>query len=110
VGAGPSGLAAARALKLNGLDFDVFERHRDVGGIWDMENPGTPMYDSAHFISSRTQSAFDGFPMPDDFADYPARAKILEYIRPSRTATACASGSPSARTSRALLAWGRNGA
>jgi cation diffusion facilitator CzcD-associated flavoprotein CzcO len=81
VGAGPSGLAAARALKLNGLDFDVFERHRDVGGIWDMENPGTPMYDSAHFISSRTQSAFDGFPMPDDFADYPARAKILEYIR-----------------------------
>ena len=81
IGAGPSGLAAARALQENGLAYDVFERHRDVGGIWDMANPGTPMYDSAHFISSRTQSAFDDFPMPDDFADYPSRQRILEYIR-----------------------------
>lgn len=81
IGAGPSGLAAARALQENGLAFDVFERHRDVGGIWDLENPGTPMYESAHFISSRTQSAFDGFPMPDDFADYPSRERILAYLR-----------------------------
>ncbi|HTG53889.1 MAG TPA: NAD(P)-binding domain-containing protein, partial [Gemmatimonadaceae bacterium] len=81
IGAGPSGLAAARALQENGLAYHVFERHRDVGGIWDMANPGTPMYDSAHFISSRTQSAFDDFPMPEDYADYPSRQRILEYIR-----------------------------
>ena len=62
IGAGPSGLAAARALKDAGLAFDVFERHGDVGGIWDATNPNTPIYESAHFISSRTQSAFDGFP------------------------------------------------
>lgn len=45
------------------------ERHVDVGGIWDIDNPGTPMYESAHLISSRTLSALDGLAMPDDFPD-----------------------------------------
>ncbi len=81
VGAGPSGLAAARALRAAGLPFDVVERHHDVGGIWDLESANTPMYESAHFISSKTLSAFDGFPMPAEYPDYPARALVLEYIR-----------------------------
>jgi cation diffusion facilitator CzcD-associated flavoprotein CzcO len=81
VGAGPSGLAAARALRAVGVPFDVVERHGDVGGIWDLENARTPMYESAHFISSKTVSAFDGFPMPAEYPDYPSRALILEYIR-----------------------------
>ena len=81
IGAGPSGLAAARALASAGLAFDVFERHSDVGGIWDPGNPNTPIYASAHFISSRTQSAFDDFPMPADYPDYPSWKQVLEYIR-----------------------------
>jgi hypothetical protein len=81
IGAGPSGLAAARALKDAGHSFDIFERHSDVGGIWDPANPNTPIYESAHFISSRTQSAFDDFPMPADYPDYPSWKQILEYIR-----------------------------
>lgn len=81
VGAGPSGLAAARALRAADVPFDVVERHRDVGGIWDLENPGTPMYESAHFISSKTLSGFDGFPMPAAYPDYPSRPLVLNYIR-----------------------------
>ena len=81
VGAGPSGLAAARALRAAGVSFDVIERHRDVGGIWDLESANTPMYESAHFISSKTLSGFEGFPMPAEYPDYPARALVLEYIR-----------------------------
>ncbi|HEV7705576.1 MAG TPA: NAD(P)-binding protein, partial [Gemmatimonadaceae bacterium] len=72
IGAGPSGLAAAKALSEAGLAFDVFERHGDVGGIWDDTNPNTPIYESAHFISSKSQSAFDGFPMPAEYPDYPS--------------------------------------
>lgn len=81
IGAGPSGLAAAKALGEAGLAFDVFERHSDVGGIWDDTNPNTPIYESAHFISSKTQSAFDGFPMPAEYPDYPSWKQIRDYIR-----------------------------
>lgn len=81
IGAGPSGLATARAFAAADIPFDILERHDDVGGIWDMDNPGTPMYDSAHFISSRTQSAFEGFPMPAEYPDYPDWRRIRDYIR-----------------------------
>lgn len=81
IGAGPAGLAVARALSKLGMDFDVFEKHNDVGGIWNAENPGSPMYNSAHFISSKTMSGHEGFPMPDDYPDYPSNKQILTYIR-----------------------------
>ncbi|WP_433193002.1 flavin-containing monooxygenase [Nocardia sp. CA-107356] len=81
VGAGPAGLSAARALKRLGIPYDQYERHSDVGGIWDLDNPGTPMYKSAHFISSRSTSGFFDFPMPDTYADYPSNRDILRYTR-----------------------------
>ena len=81
VGAGPAGLVMARALIAEGVPFDWFERHHDVGGIWDMDNPGSPMYESAHFISSRYTSAFAGYPMPADYPDYPSWRQIRDYIR-----------------------------
>jgi hypothetical protein len=86
VGAGPGGLAAARAFLNLGLSIDVFERHDAVGGIWDRKNPGTPMYESAHFISSRDMSAYHGYKMPDDYPDYPNHRQILEYVRGFATA------------------------
>ena len=81
IGAGPAGLAVARALAEKDLPYTHLERHTGVGGIWDIDNPGTPMYDSAHFISSRTLSGFGGFPMPASYADYPPRQDILAYLR-----------------------------
>lgn len=81
VGAGPAGLSAARAFRRLGIEYDQFERHTDVGGIWDLDNPGTPMYESAHFISSRTMSGFHDFPMPESFPDYPSNRLILDYTR-----------------------------
>lgn len=81
IGAGPCGLSLARAFTQAGLSYEQVERHTDVGGIWDIENPGTPMYRSAHFISSKTTSAFLGFPMPADYPDYPTNRQILAYLR-----------------------------
>jgi amino acid transporter len=81
VGAGPSGLIMARALMAEGVPFDWFEKHTEVGGIWDMDNPGSPMYRSAHFISSKYTSGFYGFPMPADYPDYPTWRQIRDYIR-----------------------------
>ncbi|WP_210592987.1 amino acid permease [Streptomyces sp. GESEQ-35] len=81
VGAGPSGLVMGRALVQEGVPFDWFEKHTEVGGIWDMDNPGSPMYRSAHFISSKYTSGFYGFPMPADYPDYPTWRQIRDYIR-----------------------------
>jgi cation diffusion facilitator CzcD-associated flavoprotein CzcO len=81
VGAGPSGLIVARQLRSAGIPFDVYEKHSDVGGIWDQENPGSPVYNSAHFISSKHTSYFYGFPMPDSYPDYPSWRQLRDYIR-----------------------------
>ncbi len=81
IGAGPSGLEMARVLKRDGVPFEVFEKHTDVGGIWDIDNPGSPMYESAHFISSKTMSALDGMPFPDDYPDYPRWDQLRDYLR-----------------------------
>ncbi len=80
VGAGPAGLSMAAELRKRDIPYDHFERHSRVGGIWDLENPGSPMYESAHFISSKTRSGFLDFPMPDSYPDYPRGAQILEYL------------------------------
>jgi hypothetical protein len=81
VGTGAFGLAMARALVRHGIAYDQFERHSDVGGIWDQQNPGSPMYDSVHTNSSKTLSAFHGFPMPADYPDYPNHRGMLAYLR-----------------------------
>lgn len=81
IGAGPAGLSAARLLRRYGIEYDHFERHTDVGGLWDIDNPGTPMYESAHFISSRDVSGFFDFRMPKSFGDYPSRRQVLTYTQ-----------------------------
>lgn len=81
VGAGPAGLAMARALRARGIDYDQVERNADVGGLWDIDSDGSPMYETAHFISSRTLSGFENFPMPDDYPDYPSHRRVLAYLR-----------------------------
>jgi hypothetical protein len=81
VGSGPAGLATARALKALGIAFTIYEKNKTVGGIWDLENPGSPMYQSAHFISSRDMSGHMGYPMPDSYPDYPSNKQIFAYIK-----------------------------
>ena len=81
VGAGPAGLVMARALLAEGVPFDWFEKQSDVGGIWTMDSPESPMYESAHFISSKYTSGFVGYPMPVEYPDYPSWDQIRDYIR-----------------------------
>ena len=80
IGAGPSGLAAARNLQKLGVPFQGFEAHADVGGLWDMRNPRSTVYHSAHLISSKRTTEFTEFPMGDDVADYPSHRELREYF------------------------------
>ena len=81
VGGGPAGLALARSLIAHKVPFDIYERHSDVGGLWDQSNPGSPVYNSAHFISSKTQSHYIDYDMPEDYPDYPSNKQIHQYMR-----------------------------
>jgi cation diffusion facilitator CzcD-associated flavoprotein CzcO len=81
IGAGAAGLSAARHLKASAIPFEVIERERDVGGIWDASLPHTPVYRSAHMISSKPLTEFPDFPMPPDYPDYPSHGQALAYLR-----------------------------
>ena len=80
IGAGPSGLAAARNLDRLGLPFQGFEAHSDVGGLWDIDNPRSTVYASAHLISSKHTTEFSEFPMPAATADYPSHGELRRYF------------------------------
>ncbi|MFI8383728.1 flavin-containing monooxygenase [Pseudomonas sp. NPDC079086] len=81
IGAGPMGLCTARQLHKHGIDFVGFELHADVGGLWDIDNPHSTMYDSAHLISSKGTTQFTEFPMRDDVAPYPHHSEMRRYFR-----------------------------
>jgi amino acid transporter len=81
IGGGPAGMVMARALVAEGVPFDWFERHSELGGIWDIDNPGSPIYESAHFISSKYTSGFYGYPMPANYPDYPGWRQIRDYVQ-----------------------------
>lgn len=81
IGAGPAGMAAGAALGARDLPFEIVDAGRTFGGIWDLDRDRTPMYETAHFISSRTRSALPGHPMPRDYPDYPRHDKVLEYLQ-----------------------------
>lgn len=81
IGAGPMGLAAARTLQKHGLDFVGFEQHSDVGGLWDIANPHSTVYESAHLISSKRMTEFAEFPMRTEVAPYPQHHELKRYFR-----------------------------
>lgn len=81
IGAGPMGLAASRNLDRHGIAFTGFEQHSDVGGLWDIDNPHSTMYETAHLISSKTTTEFAEFPMPAATAPYPRHDAMRRYFR-----------------------------
>ena len=80
IGAGPSGLAMARALSEAGIRYVGFESAADVGGLWNIDNPRSTIYESAHLISSRTTTQFHELPM-NTTADYPGHRDLQRYFR-----------------------------
>ena len=96
IGAGPSGLAAARNLQRLGIPWAGYELASGVGGLWDIDGPRSTVYESAHLISSKRTTEFSEFPMRDEVADYPSpprAAGLLPRLRSTHSACATASRS-----------------
>ncbi len=81
IGAGPMGLATAKTLLEQGIDFVGFELHSDVGGLWDIDGPRSTMYESAHLISSKKMTEFADFPLGEEVAEYPGHRELKTYFR-----------------------------
>lgn len=81
IGAGAAGITAAKNLKEYQIPFDVIEREDEVGGNWYWGHPHSAICHSTHLISSKKMSHFAGYPMPDDYPDYPSHRQMCAYLR-----------------------------
>jgi hypothetical protein len=83
IGAGPSGITAAKNLIDQGLEVTVFEQSGEVGGNWVFSDlPGhSSVFETTHIISSRLLSQYDDYPMPDGYPDYPSHRQLASYFQ-----------------------------
>ncbi len=82
IGAGCSGLAAAKVLHERGIAYDCFEMGSGVGGTWRFGNDNglSAAYESLHINTSKERMAFSDFPMPAHYPDYPHHSEVLQYF------------------------------
>lgn len=82
IGAGSSGVAAAKALKQKGIAFDCFEKGSDIGGNWRYNNDNgmSSAYRSLHIDTSRKNLQYSDFPTPDDLPDFPSHWQVMKYL------------------------------
>ena len=81
IGAGSSGITAAKNLKQLGIPYDVFEREDGIGGNWYYGKPHSSVYRSIHLISSKPLTEYTDFPMPEEYPPYPSHEQVLAYFR-----------------------------
>lgn len=81
IGAGPSGLAAAKNLLEQGIECDILERHSAIGGIWDIDNPHSTVYDTTYTITSKKVTAYTDFPFSERDPSYLHHRRVLGYLR-----------------------------
>ena len=82
IGAGSSGIAAAKTLHERGLPFDCYELSDRVGGNWVFGNKNqvSSSYKSLHINTSRTRMEYSDFPMPESYPDFPRHDQIADYF------------------------------
>jgi dimethylaniline monooxygenase (N-oxide forming) len=82
IGAGSSGIAAAKALHERGIPFECFEKSDRVGGNWVFGNRNgmSSAYRSLHINTSRERMEYADFPMPTSYPDFPHHTHIAAYF------------------------------
>ena len=78
IGAGASGLVAARWLLAAGSDPVVFERSLGIGGLWRPDDGLA--YPSLRTNTSKQKTAFSELPFDAALPDFPDRAAVLAYL------------------------------
>jgi cation diffusion facilitator CzcD-associated flavoprotein CzcO len=82
IGAGSSGIAAAKALHERGVPFTCFEASDRVGGNWVFGNKNgmSAAYRQLFINTSRDRMEYSDFPMPKSYPDFPHHTHIAAYF------------------------------
>ncbi|UVI36821.1 flavin-containing monooxygenase [Brevibacterium spongiae] len=83
IGAGSSGIAAAKTLYTSAIPFDCFEKGSEIGGTWLFDNPNgqSACYETLQINTSCPRMAFSDFPMPEHYPHYARHDQVFDYFR-----------------------------
>lgn len=83
IGAGMSGIVAAKHLREEGVSFDWFEKSGEIGGVWRYrDDPEVfSIYDCCRTIGCKHTMSFRDFPVPDEMEEYPTHRDYFAYLR-----------------------------
>jgi cation diffusion facilitator CzcD-associated flavoprotein CzcO len=82
IGAGSSGITAAKALLERDIPFDCIECSDQVGGNWVLGNRNgmSAAYRDLFINVSRERMSYTDYPMPTAYPDFPHHTHIKEYF------------------------------
>jgi dimethylaniline monooxygenase (N-oxide forming) len=82
IGAGSSGITAAKALYERSIPFDCLEKSDRVGGNWVFGNKNgmSAAYRELFINTSRPRMEYSDYPMPDAYPDFPHHTHIAAYF------------------------------
>lgn len=82
IGAGSSGIAAAKALYEAAIPFECYEAGPVIGGNWVYENPNgqSACYETLEINTSCPRMSFSDFPMPADYPPYAMHHQVAAYF------------------------------
>jgi len=76
IGAGVSGLVAAKVMRGRGHDVHVVERNGDLGGVWEPARS----YPGVQTQTPRDLYCFSDAPMPADYPEWPSGTQVHAYL------------------------------
>ncbi len=76
IGAGISGLVAAKVMRGRGCDVTIVEKSGDLGGVWEPARS----YPGVQTQTPRDLYCFSDFPMPADYPEWPSGAQMHAYL------------------------------
>jgi len=82
IGAGSSGIVAAKILHERGVPFDCFEKGSGIGGLWRFNNDSdtSSAYRTLHINTSRDTMCYSDFAMPKEYPRFPHHSLVLKYF------------------------------
>jgi dimethylaniline monooxygenase (N-oxide forming) len=82
IGAGSSGVTAAKALLEQDVAFDCYEIGSDIGGLWRYQNDNglSSAYRSLHIDTSRRNLSYSDYAIPSHYQDFLSHFEVIKYL------------------------------